>query len=209
MLLSGRSFITSLLLLAHVAVGGAESIVSTIVVTVAPSVPSEVPQFVDGPTFTSAVLNSTNFYRREHNATAVTWNTTLEDYASGYLNSSSCAFEHSGGPYGENLAIGYANATASVEAWGDEGAEYDYGNPGFSEQTGHFTQLVWKATTTVGCGRRLCGKSGWYLVCEYWPRGNVIGEFASEVDADENAAARVHPGFFIYSSILLALYCIL
>jgi recyclin-1 len=48
--------------------------------------------------------------------------------------------------------------------------------------------LVWKATTDVGCGVADCsanlGESdgssgnavGWYLVCEYWPPGNVVGD---------------------------------
>ena len=70
-----------------------------------------------------------------------------------------------GGPNGENLAEGYANATASIEAWGNEREKYNFQDGGFSEDTGHFTQLVWKATTTVGCGRSFCnGKnsvSGW------------------------------------------------
>lgn len=45
---------------------------------------------------------------------------------------------------------------------GDEASMYDYDNPNFSEETGHFTQLVWKNTTTVGCGSRLCGLKQWY-----------------------------------------------
>ncbi|ROW03632.1 hypothetical protein VPNG_07195 [Cytospora leucostoma] len=172
--------------------------VQTITVTAAPNIPSTAPQFTNTALFTSAVLNSTNFYRREHNASAVSWNDTLASYASSYLSSmgslspdsgSECDFAHSGGPYGENLAIGCGDVTGCVGLWGDEREEYDFDNPGFSEETGHFTQLVWKDTTAVGCGRRLCGERAWYLVCEYWPRGNVIGEFGEEVgrnvDGDE------------------------
>ncbi|KAK6858638.1 PR-1-like protein [Apiospora arundinis] len=107
-----------------------------------------------------------------------------------------CDFKHSGGPYGENLALGCSNATSCAEAWGDEHREYDFGKGDFGESTGHFTQLGWKDTTSVGCGARMCGGSdgsddgdsgsdarGWYLVCEYWPRGNVIGKFGDEVQA--------------------------
>jgi hypothetical protein len=61
-----------------------------------------------------------------------------------------------GGATGENLAAGYANASASVDAWGLEREEYNWNKPGFSEATGHFTQLVWSNTTTVGCGRTSC-----------------------------------------------------
>ncbi len=155
-----------------------------VTVTVSPVIPTNEPEWKSFPVFTSAVLNSTNTYRTQHNASALSWNKTLADYASGYLHDVTCDFKHSGGPYGENLAMGYRNATDSVNAWGDERRKYDFGEPGFSEETGHFTQLVWRATKGVGCGRRLCGDKGWYLVCEYWPPGNVGGEYAAEVERE-------------------------
>ncbi|KAK5630426.1 hypothetical protein RRF57_006141 [Xylaria bambusicola] len=164
--------------------------------TSTPPAPSAESQFTDTPAFTSAILNSTNVYRKAHNASALTWNATLASFARSYLSKASCKFEHSGGPFGENLALGYSNATASVEAWGDEREKYNYGRPGFSEETGHFTQLVWKDTRSVGCERRLCGKKGWYLACEYWPPGNVIGAFGNEVDRPENEAGQDRPGWF-------------
>ncbi|KAI1321961.1 PR-1-like protein [Xylariaceae sp. FL0255] len=166
----------------------AATVVTTITETPTPTSTAQPADFTNDSTFQSAILSSTNGYREQHNASDVVWNSTLASFATAYLanntGSDDCPpFAHSGGPYGENLAIGYANATASVDAWGDEGKKYDYNDPGFSEKTGHFTQLVWKDTTAVGCGRRLCtGGHGWYLVCEYWPRGNIIGEFKEEVD---------------------------
>ena len=37
----------------------------------------------------------------------------------------------------------------------------------------------------MGCGRVDCdgrgGVPGWFVVCEYWPAGNVDGEFGQEV----------------------------
>lgn len=41
---------------------------------------------------------------------------------------------------------------------------------GHRHETGHFTQLVWKATKTVGCGRTECdgqdkGKAPGWCVC--------------------------------------------
>jgi uncharacterized protein YkwD len=168
---------------------------TVVTITALPSAPSQAPQFVSSDLFTSAILNSTNFFRAEHNATAVIYNETLEAFAADYLDGDTdCTFAHSGGPYGENIALGCSDAQSCVDAWGDERIDYDYGNPGFSEETGHFTQLVWKATTAVGCGRRLCGTSGWFLVCEYFPRGNVIGQFANEVGGQINGTTSAADG---------------
>lgn len=84
------------------------------------------------------------------------------------------------GPTGENLVAGASNATAGVDSWASERKSYNWRKPGFSEETGHFTQLVWTNTTSVGCGRTNCqgkgGTDGWYVVCEYWPPGNVVGD---------------------------------
>ena len=140
------------------------------------------PQWTDDSTFQSAILNSTNTYRKQHNATALLWNDTLATYAAQHVEP--CKFAHTGGPYGENLAEGYQNVTAAVDGWGNERDHYNFNNGGFSEQTGHFSQLVWKNTTTTGCGRQDCGDSGWLLFCEYWPPGNVEDEYMQDVQSE-------------------------
>ena len=92
-----------------------------------------------------------------------------------------------GGQYGENLAQGYRDPTLAVEAWAAEEDNYNYKNPNPGDSTGHFTQLVWQNTTTVGCGASYCrnnadnGANGWFLVCEYDPAGNVKGAYKDQV----------------------------
>lgn len=85
-------------------------------------------------------------------------------------------------PDGANLAA------QLMSSWYGEAADYDYANPGFSANTGHFTQLVWKNTTQVGCGaaegQTVIGGSiytGVYVVCQYAPHGNVQGQFPQNV----------------------------
>ena len=59
---------------------------------------------------------------------------------------------------------------------------YDYADPGFSGDTGHFTQLVWKSTTKLGCASSQASESGnWYVVCNYEKPGNMLGDFENNV----------------------------
>lgn len=123
-----------------------------------------------GSDLESQVLRTTNSYRSQHGAAPLTWNDTLADYANSHV--SSCIFQHTHGPYGENLASGYSSIQAAIDAWGNESKDYDFANGAFAMSTGHFTQLVWKATTSVGCGKAECNKPGTpgtFLVCEYYP----------------------------------------
>lgn len=145
-------------------------------------------EYTSNSTFKDTILSITNTYRRQHNATSLRWNETLVETSQEW--SDKCEFKHSGGPYGENLSSGYSNVTESVIAWGSERKDYNFRTAEFSTKTGHFTQLVWKATTTVGCARTQCngnqsgGKGnapGWYVVCQYYPGGNVIGQFSENV----------------------------
>ncbi|CAH1776924.1 unnamed protein product [Owenia fusiformis] len=74
---------------------------------------------------------------------------------------------------GENLAKsgGQVDNYDATAPWYNEVNEYDFCDQGFSEQTGHFTQVVWKGTTKVGFGRAI-GAGGTYVVARYLPGGN-------------------------------------
>ena len=106
-------------------------------------------------------------------------------------------FEHStqqqreqiinGGSAGENLAID-SGSTALMSAlnkgWIDEKQFWNNSaNECATDKVcGHYTQMVWKTTTEVGCGIiRNSKKLGEefqssYFVCTYYPGGNVGGE---------------------------------
>lgn len=126
-----------------------------------------------------------NKYRALHEAAGLEWDSALAEYA--YKHASQCVFEHSHGPYGENLAAGYRSTEAAITAWYEEEKLYSYTNPQFSKATGHFTQLVWKSTRKVGCAVVPCnglhGTPGNYVACEYSPAGNIInpGYFSKNV----------------------------
>lgn len=58
--------------------------------------------------------------------------------------------------------------------------DYSYNNPTFSGSTGHFTQVVWKNCSEIGIG--VANRNGTtYVVCNYNPHGNVMGQFAQNV----------------------------
>jgi uncharacterized protein YkwD len=121
-------------------------------------------------------LEPTNNYRLKHHAPKLKYTGTLENAAQRIANT--CKMVHSGGPYGENLAWGYKTATDAVEAWYSEASNYNYDNPGFAFNTGHFTQLVWKDTTEIGCGMRKC-KDVYMYACVYKDAGNIVGHNGS------------------------------
>lgn len=68
-----------------------------------------------------------------------------------------------------------------------EVCQYDFDNPSFKQNTGHFTQVDWADTTDIGVGVAFgTNKNGMdcvYLVGRYKPAGNieVAGEFQKNI----------------------------
>lgn len=85
-----------------------------------------------------------------------------------------------GHPYsvGENIyaASGTATAAGAIQSWASEKANYVYPN-GYSPQTGHYTQIVWRTTREVGCARVNCPNITFpsTIICDYGPAGNSSG----------------------------------
>ncbi len=138
------------------------------------------------PADMQALLASHNAMRAKHCAAPLAWSPRLAAVAQTWANSLSahnCAFEHSpDNSYGENLAggsPGYLDGSAVTAMWYEEVGQYRFPDGGFSMQTGHFTQLVWRGTTAVGCAQVTCAMNLW--VCEYDPPGNVDGEYRDNV----------------------------
>ncbi|GAV56362.1 hypothetical protein ZYGR_0BB01390 [Zygosaccharomyces rouxii] len=134
--------------------------------------------------FQKTMVDRHNDKRSKHQSTgSLEWDDELANYAQNYADKYDCSgnLVHSNGPYGENLAVGYDDED-TIDAWYDEIKKYSYSDPVFSESTGHFTQLVWKSSTKVGCASKQCGGSvGKYIICNYNPAGNFIGDFTQNV----------------------------
>jgi hypothetical protein len=90
--------------------------------------------------------------------------------------------------FGENIFATTSLDTPKhvVDLWAQKAQFYDYAlnTCQQGEACGLYTQLVWRATTGLGCSARACSKNSpfpnfpnWYLwVCNYTPPGNIVGQ---------------------------------
>ncbi len=144
------------------------------------------------------MLDAHNSRRAEHCAPKLKWCTSLAKGAQIYAdkcivsahdpsvaadigeNMAAAAYEVNGMP----VLPAMSDRDAFEQSWYCEIANYNFDNPvfvgGFTRNcqkvNGHFTQVVWKDTAFLGCGRQNCtvdGRKGTQWVCRYRPRGNV------------------------------------
>lgn len=137
--------------------------------------------------FAKDTLDIHNQYRADHGVAALSWSNDAYNYAKNNADNYDClgVLTHTHGQFGENLAAGFPDGPLAVTAWYDEGLSYSY----LSANTyDHFTQVVWKGLTSVGCAYKDCTAEGWqkYVVCEYDPPGNVIGQNLANVLPADN-----------------------
>jgi uncharacterized protein YkwD len=136
----------------------------------------------EDPAFAQDILDAHNKYRALHGAGPLTWDTSAYQYAQNNANNYDCSgvLTHTHGQYGENLAAGFSSGSSAVQAWYDEGQTYDYAA---SNSYDHFTQVVWKGSTKLGCAWKDCTAQNWghYVICEYDPPGNVVGQSRANV----------------------------
>ena len=164
--------------------------------------------------FSRAILDAHNRERATLHLPPLAWNDAMAREAltwARYLAASG-RFEHSprSEDEGENLWAGTAGAYTPQEmvgAWIAEKRDYRYGKfpdvaaDGDWHKVGHYTQVIWKNTTEIGCGlatgigpagsargddgssdgRGMRSGNGSargldVLVCRYSPAGNYIGE---------------------------------
>jgi uncharacterized protein YkwD len=139
----------------------------------------QLPVLTNAPPAMRALVDLHNEVRAKHCAAPLSWSPKLAAVAQDWANSlkaQGCKFGHKPrNTFGENLAAGTTGALdgeSVARMWYDEVKLYNFSRGGFSMETGHFTQVVWKQTTQIGCAVTSCnGMDIW--VCEYNPAGNV------------------------------------
>lgn len=135
------------------------------------------------------LLAAHNHYRAEVGVPPLVWSNTLANHAqdwADYLASiGGNSLQHSQDTEeGENLWLGtsgYYSHTDMVDSWGAEkqyfmeGTFPDVSSTGDWTDVGHYTQIIWRNTTEVGCGLAEAGGND-ILVCRYSPPGNYLGQ---------------------------------
>ena len=86
---------------------------------------------------------------------------------------------------GENLAMFSGRyeraADEATDMWYSEVEKYNFKKGGWQGGTGHFTQVVWKASTELGVGRAESSDGCTYVVGRYRPAGNMINAMNENV----------------------------
>ncbi|TLS21950.1 uncharacterized protein PpBr36_09491 [Pyricularia pennisetigena] len=166
-------------------------------------------------TFENTAVYHHNIHRENNSASALEWDSTYAGYAEKTGKSCKFEHDLSpgGGGYGQNLAMwGSSNdaeklgantamAQAITNMWYNgeinlyPSENYGLDNPvsGQFEKYGHYTQLVWAGTKKVGCHAQFCPKGtmfkdmgAWFSVCNYYPAGNMGGEYGKNVLRPQN-----------------------
>lgn len=150
--------------------------------------------------FNEECLAAHNSYRVRHGAPPL----ALDDAAIAHAARRARAVSTQDGPgtppgqgsrgYGENRywTATYeeepATCAEAVKLWYEARwtGGYDWDRPGHSPGTASFTQVVWKDSDVLGCGRASGRPEGGeayqtYIVCGYGPAGNVVGRFRANV----------------------------
>ena len=132
----------------------------------------------------SIAMKHINKYRAMHSAPPLTYSSIIsQDSLEWAMHmQSKNVFAHSDMKYGENIAMmGTSNNmtfmfTHAVDLFQNEFKNYNFEQPGFAMNTGHFTQNVWVGSKELGIGI-----APPFVVLHFWPRGNVIGLFDTNV----------------------------
>lgn len=142
------------------------------------------------------LVRSHNRWRNQVNVPRLKWSRAVARIAQNYANNlkvtHACNLVHStAGNLGENLfwasplnysdgssAVQIITPTQVVDNWASEKTDYNYaGNTcAAGKVCGHYTQIVWRNTVEIGCGRAVCADNSQVWVCNYNPAGNIIGQ---------------------------------
>lgn len=145
------------------------------------------------PAIWATTLAAHNAARATVGTPALTWDAALADRAQSWASSCQDAEAPLGlVDHNADRSVGFAvyvgenvfgssgviaNYADAVATWVSEAADYNADANTCNGVCGHYTQVVWRDTTSVGCGAAVCGglQFGHTVVCNYAPGGNTGG----------------------------------
>lgn len=90
--------------------------------------------------------------------------------------------------YGENIYCYWSSnpghtltGKEPVENWYNEKSRHHFDQEPTDLRSGHFTQVIWKASRELGVGVEKNRNGQIFVVASYWPAGNYIGSFINNV----------------------------
>lgn len=140
--------------------------------------------------YADPILRQHNLHRSNHTSPDIQWNSTLA--ATAQKIAQSCVYAHDvktdNGGYGQNIGAGAPpneiDKMITNSMYNGEMMLYPgySGEPNMADfhQWGHFSQIVWKDTVSVGCYTQHCegglqnvgsNVSPYFTVCNYYPSG--------------------------------------
>eukprot|EP00095_Tigriopus_kingsejongensis_P005921 maker-scaffold825_size91437-snap-gene-0.18 protein:Tk05921 transcript:maker-scaffold825_size91437-snap-gene-0.18-mRNA-1 annotation:"golgi-associated plant pathogenesis-related protein 1" len=144
-----------------------------------------------GPTedsFAQEALAAHNRYRAKHGAQPLTLNAELTSVAEEWsqnLAQLGTMQHRPDNKFGENIFMSTnmeVNGATAVDYWYDEANVYNYHSGTGASSSGHFTQVVWKGTQEMGIARAKSPSGTTFIVANYNPRGNILGQYQANVE---------------------------
>ena len=177
------------------------------------------------------ILANHNYHRKRHQVGNLVRKAAIENIAQEYsehLATIDHMEDSQNEQYGENIYACRASwgicltGEEASQIWYNEVSDYNFNNPGLSQRTQHFTQLVWKGSTQIGCGAACSPSNRCYVTCNYYPPGNYESQFANNVfpikepqedddsgDSDTDANANYNEGMSTAGKVLLSIFIII
>ena len=142
------------------------------------------------PEYKNEILTLINKYRSYHNSPPLKENESLTEIAQNHSENISSKGKvylsnntYKGEKLGESIFASSKLYTPKdlVEKWYNTQSEHIYGNE--NTKPTNFAQMVWKNSTDFGLGicHKIHDKGYCYIVANYYPGGNVSGQFCNNV----------------------------
>lgn len=142
------------------------------------------------------ILSAHNKLRDKLHLPRLEWSNELADIAKDWVyalqENYECRMVHSRMPdLGENLywgsSVRYPYGRREIQnvrpfdvinAWAEERHYYNHNRNrcAYGKVCGHYTQLIWRDTTKVGCANIICPDKSQVWSCNYNPPGNYVGQ---------------------------------